>query len=294
MRQVEAEEFSVQLAGVRIAGKRWRNGDRPLLALHGWLDNAASFDRLAPLLQGADVLAVDLPGHGLSYHRTPQGRYDIIDDLPDLVRLADHLGWQRFDLVGHSRGAMIAALLAAALPERVVSVTLLDGFTPQSVPLANTFEQLGRHLREHGMERRAPVRYADIERALLVRCRVSGMSAECARPIVERGMHWLDGAWQWRADPRLQLASAFKFHPAHNELLARQLARSHCLLVLAESGLFPQLIEQEGGRQLQGIHYVVVPGGHHFHLEASAEAIAAQMLAFRAALPQPDALRVAN
>lgn len=277
-----AEEFLFQLAGVPIAGKRWRNGSRPVLALHGWLDNAASFDRLAPLLTGADVVAVDLSGHGLSYHRSPQARYDIVDDLPDLVRLADYLGWDRFDLVGHSRGAAIAALLTAALPERVSSVVLLDGVTPQTVPLATTFQQLGRALREHLAERRRLVRYPDIERALLVRCRVSGMSEACARPIVERGLQLVDGAWQWRADPRLQLASAFKFHPEHNRLLLQQLARHHCLVLLAADGS-PHLREEGVEENVQGLRHVILPGGHHFHLEATADAIAAHILDFQAA-----------
>jgi pimeloyl-ACP methyl ester carboxylesterase len=281
-----AEEFLCQLAGVPIAGKRWRNGSRPLLALHGWLDNASSFDRLAPLLDGADVVAVDLPGHGLSYHRSPQARYDIYDDLPDLVRLADHLGWERFDLVGHSRGAAIAALLTAALPARVNSVVLLDGVTPQVVPLEATFQQLGRSLREHLGERRPLVRYPDIERALLVRCRVSGMSEACARPIVERGLQWVDGAWQWRADPRLQLASAFKYHPEHNRLLVQQLARHRCLVLLAANGL-PHLREEGLDADVRALRHAILPGGHHFHLEASADAIAAHILEFHAVAAQP-------
>jgi len=48
-----------------LRGLRWgRSGDASILALHGWLDNAASFARLAPLLMDADVVAIDLPGHG--------------------------------------------------------------------------------------------------------------------------------------------------------------------------------------------------------------------------------------
>jgi pimeloyl-ACP methyl ester carboxylesterase len=282
-----AEEFAFDIAGVRIAGKRWRNGQRPLLALHGWLDNAASYDRLAPLLDGADVVALDLAGHGLSYHRTAQGSYNIWDDLPDIVRVADHLGWERFHLIGHSRGAMIAVLLTAALPERVDSLALLDGFTPQSVPVAETFDQLGRFLREHLAEVRAPVRYPDLERALLVRCRVAGMSERAARPIVERGTRWVDGALQWRADPRLQLASAFKLNPIHNELLLERLAQHNCLLLLAESGLLPHLREAGELEQLRGIAHTVLPGGHHFHLEDAAGAIAARIGAFWAALPSP-------
>ena len=46
----------------------------PILALHGWLDNAASFARLAPLLKEYYVISIDFPGHGKSDHY-PFGRF---------------------------------------------------------------------------------------------------------------------------------------------------------------------------------------------------------------------------
>ena len=55
-------ELSTRVGMLR--GLRWgRPGNTPILALHGWLDNAASFSRLAPLLLDVDVVAIDLPGH---------------------------------------------------------------------------------------------------------------------------------------------------------------------------------------------------------------------------------------
>ena len=52
------EEWSFDIAGQHLAGKRWRcDGGVPILALHGWLDNCASFDFLAPQLKGVDLVA---------------------------------------------------------------------------------------------------------------------------------------------------------------------------------------------------------------------------------------------
>jgi pimeloyl-ACP methyl ester carboxylesterase len=64
----------------RLAGLAWRCPDAPrVLALHGWLDNAASFIPLA--LPKLDLVALDLPGHGHSVHRHPSARYHFVDYL---------------------------------------------------------------------------------------------------------------------------------------------------------------------------------------------------------------------
>ena len=282
------ESFSLTVAGVEIAGRRWRGEAggapvRPVLALHGWLDNAASFDRLAPLLADADVVALDLAGHGLSYHRTPQSTYNVWDDLPDLVRVADALGWPRFHLLGHSRGAIIASLLTAALPQRILGTVLLDGLTPPPLPVAETFAQLGRHLEEHLRPPRVPARYETQQRALDVRCRVGNIGPEAAWPIVERGLRQVDGAWQWRADPRLNFASAFKLSAEQIELLLQTLAGQPHLLLMAEQGLAQRMQDR---RQLAGLNWRSLPGGHHFHLETgNLEAVAGQINAFWKDIP---------
>jgi pimeloyl-ACP methyl ester carboxylesterase len=91
----------------------------PLLALHGWLDNAASFLPMAPLLTGYDLVALDMPGHGRSFHYPDDAEYSLFSTILDLLAAADTLGWERFAVLGHSMGGAIASLLAAAAPERI-------------------------------------------------------------------------------------------------------------------------------------------------------------------------------
>src|SRR5690606_29062519 len=100
------------------------------------------------MLKGADVVALDLAGHGHSYHRTLQAAYNIWEDLPDILRAADQLGWQKFNLLGHSRGAIISALLIATLPERVISAALVGGYGPGRVAVGGTFRHLAPSVRE--------------------------------------------------------------------------------------------------------------------------------------------------
>ena len=76
----------LSLAQGRLAALSWGRADAPTwLALHGWLDNAASFTRLAPLLVEAldiRIVALDFRGHGHSAHAPQGGDYALCDYAP--------------------------------------------------------------------------------------------------------------------------------------------------------------------------------------------------------------------
>ncbi|MGH8592167.1 MAG: alpha/beta fold hydrolase, partial [Gammaproteobacteria bacterium] len=115
----------------RFTAKRWGSEQgAPLIALHGWVDNAASFDPVAPYLDEFDLVALDLAGHGLSDHRPKGVHYHLVDHVRDVCAVAHTLGWPQFALVGHSLGAAIAVLLAGALPKRVTRLVLIEGLGP--------------------------------------------------------------------------------------------------------------------------------------------------------------------
>ena len=61
------------------------------LVCAGWLDNAGSFDGLIPLLSlpSPHVVAIDLPGHGLSSHRPPGTNAVFLNYLTDVRRVVD-------------------------------------------------------------------------------------------------------------------------------------------------------------------------------------------------------------
>ena len=122
-----AIESTHRVNHLSLACKVWGDG-LPCIALHGWLDNAGSFDRLAPLLPNSKIIAVDLPGHGLSDHR-PQGTSaHFLDYVKDVAVLSDVLGLERFDLIGHSMGGGIATLVAGGT-SRSGTTAGFTGFT---------------------------------------------------------------------------------------------------------------------------------------------------------------------
>ena len=130
----KASPVTIALDWGNLSALHWSNPGAPkLLCLHGWLDNAASYTMLAPWLEQYYVVALDLTGHGRSDWRAANASYHIWDDLPELVGVLDELGWDRFCLMGHSRGAIISCLLASTLPERVDRLVLLDAVMPAPV-----------------------------------------------------------------------------------------------------------------------------------------------------------------
>ncbi|NXR08045.1 SEHL2 protein, partial [Semnornis frantzii] len=95
-----------------VAAKAWGPSEgRPVLCLHGWLDNANTFDKLIPLLpKGYYYVAMDFSGHGLSSHRPAGAPYHFLDYVIDVRRVAAALQWRRFTLMGHSMGKMKTSL----------------------------------------------------------------------------------------------------------------------------------------------------------------------------------------
>uniref|UniRef100_A0A672F2P0 Serine hydrolase like n=1 Tax=Salarias fasciatus TaxID=181472 RepID=A0A672F2P0_SALFA len=87
-------ELSVPAPWGEIKGKIWGPDDGyPVLCLHGWADNCASFDCLVPLLpKECRYVATDLVGHGLSSHRAPGVSYLLSDYVADVCRVVEGFG----------------------------------------------------------------------------------------------------------------------------------------------------------------------------------------------------------
>lgn len=277
---VVEKRFSVN--GYQLAAKEWQAGAKyPVLALHGWLDNAASFDVLAPLMPDCHLVALDMPGHGLSDHKSLQASYNLWDDLLDVLAIADQLGWDKFILLGHSRGALMSVLLAGAMPDRLSHLILLDAAWPQAVEPSQAPKQLARFLRDNrSVHKKRLPRYASIEDAIAARCRgFLPMTNSSARLIVERGIKQQQGEFHWTNDPRLSNASAFKMTDDHNDAFMSAVTMP-TLLIMAEQGLAGHSEQREKLRRYDNIEQQVFTGGHHFHMDEPAIDIAKKIMAF--------------
>ena len=99
---------------------------RPLVLLHGWGMNSHVWQPLLPeLAQYAQVICIDLPGHGANSH-LPLGTV-----AEAVKQLAPHIPDDAI-IMGWSLGGLIAQALAHALPERVTALILIAS-TPKFV-----------------------------------------------------------------------------------------------------------------------------------------------------------------
>ncbi|NQD78874.1 alpha/beta fold hydrolase [Pseudomonas sp. CrR14] len=272
------EEVRLRLPHIELAAQVYGPEQGiPVIALHGWLDNAASFARLAPKLSGLRIVALDFAGHGHSDHRAPGAGYALWDYVHDVLLVAEQFGWQRFSLLGHSMGAIVSLLLAATFPERVQRLALIDGLIPPTAEADAAVTTLADSLRAQLAlsAKRKPV-YPSLEKAAQVRQRgVGHVSFEAAELLAQRGLMPVPGGYTWRTDNRLTLPSPLRLTRKHARAFVSALSCPSKLLV-AEHGLLAQR-EGLGDWLVQtAIQVEYLPGGHHLHLD---DELGAQLVA---------------
>lgn len=254
----------------RIAGLRGGNRDgAPLLAMHGWLDNAASFVPLLPHLRAFDVVALDLPGHGASAHRAPGYDYVFVDWIHDALDALDALGWQRAHLLGHSMGAAIATLVAASAPERVHKMALIEALGPIAGDATHAGERLRNAVTAHRTRGQRPRRVIpNLETAVKARLAVGDMSDAAARLIVARNLEAVEGGWRWRSDARLAMPSHLRITEEAALSIVRAVEAPTLLIAAdpAPSYFMPDMRDARVACLREG-RLLVLPGGHHLHME---------------------------
>ncbi|PFG96880.1 LOW QUALITY PROTEIN: pimeloyl-ACP methyl ester carboxylesterase [Saccharopolyspora erythraea NRRL 2338] len=115
-------------------------GGRPVLLLHGFPEAAVQWSEQLAVLGEAECHAVAPDQRGYSPGARPEqvADYRLEELVGDVLAIADHLGWQRFDLVGHDWGAAVSWATAAAHPDRSATLTAV------SIPHLDPFGQAVR------------------------------------------------------------------------------------------------------------------------------------------------------
>ena len=264
------QPFTLPLATTTVAGLRSAHRDAPrVLALHGWLDNAASFVPLAAHLPAMDLVAIDLPGHGHSAHLPPGSQYNTPGAICHVLEVADAMGWDRFTLLGHSMGAGIASLTAAAAPERIERLIAIEALGGLRGPEEETATRLREHVqaaRRLG-DKRLRV-FADLAAPVRARMMANQLSESCARLLVERGVMPVEGGYSWCSDPRLMLPTALRMSEAQiDNLLAAIECPTQVVYASPAQSYYPEPLRSERIKLLRDGRMAVFPGTHHLHME---------------------------
>ncbi len=279
---VTGKEILIETPHHQIAAVTYGSPDaRPILALHGWLDNAASFALIAPLIRDHYIVAIDLPGHGHSSHYPNGMLYELFQNVFVIQEVANALGFSRYTLLGHSLGVVISTLVAAADNGRLERCVFLDGLGPLHDAEENLPARLRRSLDEYFSETFLTNHkvYAELEKMIQIRVRANHLSAESAQLLVERGVKQVEGGYQWRFDRRLLLPSPSRL--THTQVLSYLQAIDVPVLLLTASDSFlktyPGLDERK--QAIANLTCKEFAGDHHFHLQTP-EPLAEEINAF--------------
>jgi pimeloyl-ACP methyl ester carboxylesterase len=243
----------------------------PLIFVHGFLDNAASFSTLTPYLQNQYCVAIDLPGHGKSAHRSHDAHYHLIDYVYDLHSLIKANHWTQCTLVGHSLGGIICSIYTSLYPELVQTLVCIESVGPLCEPEFTTVSQL-RASMDSRDKAKAPIKHpGSLEQVVEARLRVGDLSKQNAHRILSRNIEDKYGQLTWRTDKRLRTKSAMRLTPNQAMDIIENI-QCRFNLVLGKQGFtkLRRFLEQRKGL-FRDLETVELPGGHHVHMESPAE-----------------------
>jgi len=289
--EILPQEVTWPLRHLSLAGLHWpavnSRSEPPVLMIHGWLDNAMSFARLAPLLTvDRDVYAIDLAGHGKSGHRSPGQGYPLTDYISDLAELIETYFYTDNesdgpDLIGHSLGGIVALFYATAFPERVRRLVMIDSLGPLTRQPSEVIPQLRKAIKKRLAGSGSPVIYASIKEA--AKAREGGMmplSHQSAMTLTPRNLQEVAGGFRWSTDAQLRHPSMTMMDEAQVTGCLEQV-RTPTRFVRAEKGILANRPELNARADaIVGLDLVSVPGGHHCHLDGDVGPVASAVRDF--------------
>lgn len=249
---------------------RQRNpaGAPAVLFLHGWLDHSHSFDAVVERLpEDWRLVLLDFRGMGRSAHLPRGGQYHFTDYLLDIEATLNALGLQEVHVVGHSLGGIVGTAYAAARPQRVRSLMMIESLGPSGGAPMGALERLRGFLDDIG---RPPnrKRYPTVEAAAArLRENNSSLTPEAAHHLALHGTEPVEGGFVFRFDPVHRRRFGFGYDEA--QWLAVSSGVTCPVRVLLASNGFRFDDAQARGRleALRSPPVLTLPGGHHVHME---------------------------
>jgi len=249
----------------QVAAKVWgQPGASPLVALHDWRDNAASFDMLAPHLN-SPLVAIDLPGHGRSSALPASSQTFAPTNIFTVRYVLRKLGYEQVSLLGHGVGAQLSLLYTGLFPDAVGRLILVDsGHPAPSMALAGQLgPMLDSVLWPKQPEQQVPVALEQ----LLSTYKGRGLSEEAARVMLQRSARKAEGGYVDASDPLLEKA---EFRSLFDKTVATLASKVKCPVLSIEAD--PQKATAEATQAIltkaaASFEHQKLSSGHHAHLD---------------------------
>lgn len=246
----------------------WTPDKPPVICLHGWLDNAASFVPLMRALPHVPFLAIDWPGHGHSHHLGADSHYHFVDYVGDLYELITAQGWDKVDIVGHSMGGLVASVFAGTFPEKLNRLAMIEACGPMSWPDREAPQILRKAvISRRKLADKQLTEHATLASAVAARQAAGDLGEESARLLVERGLKQRGERFVWRSDPRLRTFSALRMTEQQAQAFI-QATTASVLVIHGDTGfdMVKQAIAQRS-KDYQLFQLSELEGGHHLHMD---------------------------
>jgi pimeloyl-ACP methyl ester carboxylesterase len=276
------DSLTVDAHGLALhARQRNPAGSPAVLFLHGWLDHSHGFDLVAQHLPDTwRLVLLDFRGMGRSAHLPRGAHYAFTDYLVDVEATLRAVGLEAAHLVGHSLGGIVATAYAAARPSRVLGLTLIESLGPTGGGPEVALTRLRGFLDDLERPPRRK-RYPSVEAAAArLRENNSSLPEDVALHLARHGTEPLEDGVVFRFDPAHRRRFGFGYDEAQ-WLALSEAVRCPVQLLLGSDGF--RLEEAQAQARLAALRPtrppLVLPGGHHVHLEQP-EAVARAVVEF--------------
>lgn len=243
-----------------------------VVLLHGWLDHAHGFDWMAEQLPKTwRLFALDFRGHGQSDPLPTGSSHQLTDHVADIEALVRHFSLSSLHLVGHSLGGSVSICYAAARPERIKSLSLIESLGSSGGEPADCVERI----RDFTQGLFKPVRrrvYASVEEAAArVAEANTSYSPAASRQMAQFGTLAVEGGVVFRADPRLKHTSGMTFDEAQVLALCSAVQCPVQVIQGSRGMLLDDAVMKGRMAALKNPRVTRVDGGHHVHLDQPSE-----------------------
>jgi len=277
----EPRETTVDVGGLPIHCLEWgERGGEPLILVHGFLDQAYSWQRFVTALQRRLtpppwIIAPDCRGHGDSGWVGAGGYYHFPDYVFDLDCIVRVLRITQFTLIGHSMGGTISFLYAGTFPERVVRLVLVEGIGPMGMSFSDAPLRMERWIAEvHARGRHHFREYKSIEAGAAQLAQSNPrIDRQLAQELAHTGMKKnSNGKWVWKFDPLHRTTAPQPFYTAQAIAFLRRIVCPVLLVEGKESRQSRRPDRQERYDAIANCRRLVIDGaGHMVHQDKPAE-----------------------